>query len=507
MGAVTVGEIMTLPVLSGAYVVAGERGLERPVTGVNVMEVPDIEAFVKRGEILLTTAYPVRERPERLVEMLPGLAARGLAALAIKPMRYLDRLPERLTAEADRLGFPVLIVPDHTSFNEVIGAVLAVVLAEYGAEPGGAEAIRERLTGVALSGGGLEEIARTLAGALARSVTIVDDEHAVLGRAVPQLRGGPDEPVEGARAPWEFPITVAGMRRGMILVEGKAEPTLGQRRLIRQSCFAAGMHIAQAMAGLELDRRLRVLFLEELVSGPHLDDSTLRQRSRLFGWHLAGDLVVLLARCDAELTDPEVAAAAERALPPGSLAWPRGHEVLAIAPAAPFRAAGTVSPDHPTAESRWHAALLHAGARRAALAVGPVADGPTEISQSYTGARETLRIAQGTGRDVVRHDALVLERLLLALPRPLLREFVDGELGPLAAHDRVTDSDLCGTLATYLGVGNGAEAARRLFVHYNTMKHRLARISDLTRADLHDPRTRLTLALALEVRRLLASSP
>ncbi|MCW2633634.1 MAG: hypothetical protein JWQ99_1, partial [Blastococcus sp.] len=63
--------------------------------------------------------------------------------------------------------------------------------------------------------------------------------------------------------------------------------------------------------------------------------------------------------------------------------------------------------------------------------------------------------------------------------------------------------DLCGTLAAYLGVGNGAEAARRLFVHYNTVKHRLARIVDLTGEDLHDPRTRLRLALALEARALL----
>jgi len=40
-------------------------------------------------------------------------------------------------------------------------------------------------------------------------------------------------------------------------------------------------------------------------------------------------------------------------------------------------------------------------------------------------------------------------------------------------------------------------------VHYTTMKHRLQRIGDLLDADLHDPRTRTALALALEAHRLL----
>ncbi len=503
MTTVTVRDVMTLGVLRGAYVLGGASGLDRAVTGVNVMEVPDIEHFVKRGELLLTTAYPVRERPERLVELVPELAARGLACLAVKPLRYLDRLPERLVAEADRLGFPVLVLPDDTSFNDVIGAVLAVVLAEYGAEPGGAEAIRERLTGVALAGGGLEEIARTLAGALDRDVTIVDQEDVVLGR------GTSPTPSTGTGR-WDFAVTVAGATRGHVLVGGRDEPTLGQRRLIRQSCFAAGMHIAQALASLELDRRLRVLFLEELVTGAYLDEQFVRQRSRLFGWDLAAPHAVLLTRCRTELADTAVAAEAARVLSPDALVWSRGQEIVVIAPQGALdRAAGPGhgdpdDPDDPDDPAeRWRAAVLRLGGARPVVAVGPVATGPAALAQSHAGAREALRIAEGAGRTVVRHDDLAVERLLLSVPQPDLRAFVTQAIGPLVAHDAEHGGDLCRTLEEFLGVGNAAEAARRLFVHYNTMKHRMARIVALTGADLRDPRSRLTLALALEVRKLV----
>ena len=49
MGVLHVGELLSLPVLHGARVLAGHRGLDHEVTNVNVMEVPDIEAYVHPG--------------------------------------------------------------------------------------------------------------------------------------------------------------------------------------------------------------------------------------------------------------------------------------------------------------------------------------------------------------------------------------------------------------------------------------------------------------------------
>ena len=212
------------------------------------MEVPDIEAYVHPGEVLLTTLYPLRDDLAGVADLVRRLHAATLSALVVRVGRYVDHIPATALEAADELGFPIIVVDTHIGFNDVISAVLAIVLADYGPEPGRAETIRERLTAVALTGGGLAEIARTLAGALDRHVAVVDAGGATLGTGRPPA-GPAGAVLPVADHSWTFPITVAGTERGRLLVDGNTEPTLGQRRLIRQACFAAGTAMPAGSVG------------------------------------------------------------------------------------------------------------------------------------------------------------------------------------------------------------------------------------------------------------------
>ena len=70
---ITVREALQLPALKDAALVAGEKGLSRAITSVNIMEVPDIARFVKEDEFLVTTTYPIKDdvhAQERLIPLL-----------------------------------------------------------------------------------------------------------------------------------------------------------------------------------------------------------------------------------------------------------------------------------------------------------------------------------------------------------------------------------------------------------------------------------------------------
>ncbi|WP_344841734.1 PucR family transcriptional regulator ligand-binding domain-containing protein [Nonomuraea dietziae] len=125
---VSVGEVLGVSTLAEARLIAGRSGLDRIVQRLNVMEVPDILAWVKPHELLLTTGYPLRNTPQSLDRLVADLDERGLAALAIKLGRYVDELPDEMVAQADRLGFPLILLPNNVGFDDILNQVLTDIL-------------------------------------------------------------------------------------------------------------------------------------------------------------------------------------------------------------------------------------------------------------------------------------------------------------------------------------------------------------------------------------------
>ena len=101
----------------------------------------------------------------------------------------------------------------------------------------------------------------------------------------------------------------------------------------------------------------------------------------------------------------------------------------------------------------------------------------------------------GEGR-TVHFDQLGPYCFVLNQPAAEVRAFSERVLGALivdGAHAELVD-----TLEAYLRLhGNINHVARQLFLHRNTVRHRLRRIAKLTGADLEDPDARLAMQLAI----------
>ena len=101
-------------------------------------------------------------------------------------------------------------------------------------------------------------------------------------------------------------------------------------------------------------------------------------------------------------------------------------------------------------------------------------------------------------------EDLGLDRLLAGCSDGELTAFRDATLGTLLAYDAAHQSELVRTLETFLACGgNAARAAQALFIHYNTLRHRLATIEQVLALDLDDADARLSLGLGLRVLRML----
>ena len=124
----TVAEALGVYPFSQSRVIAGGQGMDRRVTAVNVMDAPDIIDWVKPGELLLTTAYAIRDRLDQGPEIIAGLAAKGCAGLAIKLGRFLDAVPAAMAASAEQSGFPLIALPFQHTLADQMNALFPLLL-------------------------------------------------------------------------------------------------------------------------------------------------------------------------------------------------------------------------------------------------------------------------------------------------------------------------------------------------------------------------------------------
>jgi sugar diacid utilization regulator len=121
-----------------------------------------------------------------------------------------------------------------------------------------------------------------------------------------------------------------------------------------------------------------------------------------------------------------------------------------------------------------------------------------DLHRSLADAEFALKLASfATERTIVVFDELGVWRLLARPDTTDLENLVDHWIGRLIEYDREHHAELLKTLSAYLSEFGVLEAtAAKIYVHRNSLKYRLKRISELTGWDLRDPEHRFHLDLA-----------
>lgn len=161
MGIITLQEIMSTFPFSKARLVGGSAGVLRTVTSANIQEVPNVDRWLKGGEILFTAGYAFGST-ENGCEMMKRLNSVGIAALAIKPGQYLQQIPQEMIDCADALGLPLFELPQDLPYMDCIIAIFEIITQEQLVVLRRAEKARDMLTETLLNQQGLVGICAIL---------------------------------------------------------------------------------------------------------------------------------------------------------------------------------------------------------------------------------------------------------------------------------------------------------------------------------------------------------
>jgi len=533
----TVREVLASPCLADARVVAGESGLDRIVSRLNVMEVPDILPWVKPHELLLTTGYPLRDDPDGLIRLVGELDDRGLSALAIKLHRYIDELPPALLAEADRRGFPVIEFPQEVGFDDVLNEVLGILLGRQAALAARSEEVHRALVSVVLEGGELADLAEELATILAGPVLVTTPDGRVVAQAgdseelasilaspafdpsgrfrletdAPETRPGTSHPFGAV-----VRIVAGRVDHSRIVAFSRTPVSPADVHGLERAATVAALAITKGLAVAAVEDRYRADFLRDLLTGRIEDLAAAVGHASSVGWDVDRPVIVGVAEIDPGQVPASVSGLALRPvqerfaaawqtvlrqLDPGAPVASFHNEVVIVLGAEPG-----ADLDRLVSELDRLVAGDRGGGRLSfSLGVSRVAADVSELRRAYEQARTAVRIGrrlQGAGARAT-FDRLGAYRLLALIPDSgELHGYVTDVLGELAS-DSHEAADLRHTLDVLLDAGgNVAEAARRLHFHYNTLRYRIEKLERLVGPFTTNAALRLDLSLALRVREM-----
>ena len=532
--------VLEMDCLRGARILAGHGGLDRIVSRLNVMEVPDILPWVRPNELLLTTGYPLRSVPDTLPALVQELADRGLAGVGVKLGRYLDRLPAAMLAEADRVGLPIIALPDDVGFDDVINQVLTAVLNRQAAVLARADEVHRALVDIVLTGGGLDMLCAGLVGILSGAAMVTSTDGRVLasygldgeleaalaldcfdasGRFLVESEPVGTRAGGNVRARRAVVRIVAGsLDHGRLVAFSAGRELTGDDvHILERAATVAALAITKAQAVSAVESKYQADFLRDALAGRAGEAEHVIAHAHSLGWDIGRPMVVVVAESDPSSTPPQLAPDELRPMQERfATAWAQvvrrrdskapvvgfSQEVVTVL-GVPHDA-DSESITRTVRDLVRHVSGDGGGGRRSfSTGISRPISSPDELPGAYEQARKAVSVGrQMAGPSALTHfDGLGIFRLLTLVPDTAeLRSFAAEALGPLISNDTPENADLRMTLSVLLDTNlNVAETARILHFHYNTLRYRIVKLERMLGPFTTDPNLRLTLSLALLV--------
>ncbi|MFI6482428.1 helix-turn-helix domain-containing protein [Nonomuraea sp. NPDC050663] len=391
--------------------------------------------------VLFAAARRPREFADREIELLASLA--GHAALALHNARLFARY-ERATAELTA-----------------------------------AVALHQRLSRLAVRGGGVAETAAALGEEFGAAVTFVEGParsaagtgSAGSGSGAAGSAGSAGSGAIVGGSVVSAPVLVGEEHVGDLVVRG-ARPAA---HLLETGATFVALALATERAVAEAERRASGE-LSAALFGTRLDEATARRRAGLAGVDL--DQVRCVAVLDP--ADPSLAARLD--------GWALAHEGRSV----------VLLRGKDPAAVRTRLRSLTSAAQKVTAGVAACAGGPAEVRQAQRDAASCVGLLRSLGREgaCALPDELGVYRSLLGQAgREDLRRFVDVTVGPLLAVPHLAE-----TARAYLDrFRHHAATCEVLHIHPNTLYKRLRRVTEVLGEGWDGPARALEVQLALRL--------
>ena len=382
-------------------------------------------------------------------------------------------------------------------------------VAEQGAPDLGA---LHAITDAVEAGAGLPEILRAAGRALDASLILIDRSGAVLAVAA---RSPADERslMRGADTVRTIDLRVAEAPVGQLRM--RIRDRAPEESLIRLVTTLIASEVERVRAPERASEEAATAFQRAVLFREIHNRQDLIARGKELGTDLAsGSSVVVVRAHPRSPTEDDwrqrlltVASRGARSIAPGAIAAPLGNQTDDVVILLPDPGGEAVK--------RVTAAVtreLESGLPGFAFAIGRSrhAEDPLDLHRARNEALLAVNVVEGDAErsELAYHETGTYQLLLPHMDDPAeLRRFYDETVQALVAYDEQYETDLLGTLQTFLECDANVNAtAARLITHRHTIRYRFERVRELTGLDVSSTDGREKLSLGLKAMRVLGIS-
>jgi purine catabolism regulator len=541
----TILQALKLDGLRDGHVLTGKNSLERQIEFVDIIETPIGTDWDIKGGLFLTTFYAIKDDINEQLRTIDILNSGGCSVLVFQ-ICVMDKLPQEVIDYAEKIGFPIIVIPREVTYPTLIQPLVGAILKEEAVLLQRSDEINRHLMNICVEGGGIDAIISALGNLLNRPVLVLD----AWGGIVSSTR---DDSMIGFEpksldtemlnkkihaTPVYLPAFNSWFMKFLIgknheldgyLVINDSSLTLSSLDLIavERASVAIILEILKRRAVIEMERSIRRDFMENLLALENLKIGNIAERAHSLGWDFKDKHIVVLFELNGESDPDPYESKLASDYPKKGKALFFDHALVLLNsqnPSAILTEQGNnivFIPQCPTPQKdpscRGMIQELVASLRlllgkinpdsAVRVGIGGFYEKAEGLLQSFKEAKTALVVSRklALASDVTWYDDIMLYSMLERLAsQPETISWIRHSIGDLLEYDEKKGTEHIKTLETYLSCGQHIkETAYLLNIHPKTLRYRLDRIRKLLKIDLFQGEQQLIFYLACKMLRLI----
>lgn len=544
-------EVMQMKALEGfTQLVQGNEVEDTIVTGITIMEAPDIATWMKEGNILLSSLYSLGDDKKIQKEIIQALAKQKIAALIVKS-RNRKKIPQSLIDECLNCQLNLIEIPEETPYSVIMSGVMGELFNSQLNRANYFKQCHDNFIQISLNNLGVKAILEELDNMIQKKIIIYDSANKVMESnieyikkddmvlfnedAMKQIRGNLSYRYEEIRINEELlkgisiPVKVFKQTKCYIFIKYSQTTELGELEwiAIENATNTLNLEMVKQLAVGEIFQKFQNDLLDDLFVKNIVAEGIIYERAKLIGWNFKKKHIVVIYKINYAVkhlidefndnnsfmknireliekiinTNMEVLVK-EIAIRTKNdtiiLLWPYNEK---LSQEENIKSIKNISAKFQI-EGKENFQL-----KSVEVGIGEVAKNIYEISRSYDEANDALKYGELIyGKDCIENFRnLGVYRLLCKYEdKEQLKEYVPKSLHDLLEYDKANKSNLLYTLEVFLNCdGNASKAAQELFVHYKTLLYRINKIKAIMNIDFLESECKLEIQIGLKILKLV----